>query len=220
MATIPHWRATFKGSFRVSANAEPFEYWNTSVALDSGGALTTASAQSIANDLAADFVAFIQTPSAYFSVNTFFDEVRLDHVGSNGRIDQDAVFGRPAGNTPVGGKSQAILPPSCALVLTLDTGRRGRSRFGRMYLPILSTGMGNDGRIPANQQTEILAAARTFIKNVSNAPGIDGSFGVAVSSKAGAGSVVPVQAIRLGRVVDTMRSRRRSLDESYAVATL
>lgn len=219
MTYVPHYRATFKGDFRPSLEAEPYEQWNTSVALRGGGQYSTASAQAIANDLRDDFAAFVRSLEAFFSGSTVFTEVRLDHVGVSGRIDQDAVFAQVDG-AGVAGVGGPRLPPSCAVVLTLDTQQRGRSRFGRMYLPLIGCDVSGDGGMPSASQDAILAASRTFITNLGNAPGIDDNFSVAVASGVGEGALNAVRAVRVGRVIDTMRSRRRSIDESYKSATI
>lgn len=220
MAYQPHLRATFKGSFRSSASAEPYEYWNTSMALSNPGVTDTAALQAIANDLRQDFAAFMTgSVSGFFGPNTYLDEVRLDSVGANGRITRDAVFARVEGN-PVKGGGMQTLPPQCALVLTLDTGTRGRSRFGRMFLPCVAIVMKPDGLMEKLAADQFLAAAKTFVENAGNLPGFDGDFGVVVASGVGEGSLNRVQSIRVGRAVDTMRSRRRSLDEAYVTATV
>lgn len=219
MAYVPHYRATFKGVFAVSATAEPYEQWNTSVALRGGGGYSTASAQAIANDLREDWKAFRMALGTTMGQSAMLTEVRLDHVGANGKIDQDPVFA-PAGGSDFRGLGNSVLPPSCAVVLTLDTGQRGRSRFGRMYLPLLGCPTGNDGYMTAADQNTILTASTAFITNVGNAPGLDDDFAVAVASGVGEGSLNTVRTIRVGRVIDTMRSRRRSLDEQYKVATI
>lgn len=220
MPAPSHYRATFKGEFKSSATGEPFELWNTSIALRPGGSVSTASMQQIADDLRDDFAAWCSTTESGFAGNTWFTEVRLDHVGENGRIDQDAVFSPVSGGGATYSPGSAYLPPSCAVVLTLDTGGRGRSRFGRMYLPLLKVLMTNEGTIGEGQQLEILNSCATLLRNMSNLPGIDGGAGIVVASNAGGGALKDVQSIRVGRVVDTMRSRRRSMDESYRSVTL
>lgn len=220
MPAPSHYRATFKGVFRATPGGEPYEQWNTSVALSAGGDLSTASRQQIADDLRDDFAAWCTTTESNFAGNTYFTEVRLDHVGDNGRIDTDAVFSQVSGAGATYSSGQAFLPPSCAVVLTLDTGGRGRSRFGRMYLPLLKVRVGDDGCMPQITQDEILGSCRTLLTNISNLPGIDAGAGVVVASGAGAGALKPVQSIRVGRVVDTMRSRRRSMEESYRSVSL
>lgn len=218
MAYLPHLRATFKGEFRASPTAEAYEQWNTSVALRYGGSLSTASGQERANDLRADWIKFWESMSLYVSTNTFLTEVRLDQVGADGKIVADPIFAQ--GPTYGGGGMVPKQPPSCAVVLTLDTLTRGRSRFGRMFLPITSVPLGTDGAMSASDQGSILTACKTFIQDVSNAPGIDAGSEVVVASGVGGGSLNTVRSVRVGRVIDTMRSRRRSMDESYKSASV
>lgn len=220
MAYLPHHRVTFKGEFKTSLLAEPYETWNTSLAFRGGEGLLAADRQSLVNDLAADFKTFLQAnASTGMSTSTYFTECRLDAIGTDGKITQDAVLANET--VGWGGNGGGVLvPPQCALVLTLDTGVRGRSRFGRMYLPFQALTLGLDGRITEASQQNILTTAATFINNASNAVGIDLGWEACVASNVGSGSLNRVQAVRVGRVVDTMRSRRRSMDEAYKSASV
>lgn len=219
MGYVPHWRATFKGSFRASGAGEGYEQWNTSIAFNYGLNQFAGVGQEKAEDLRDDFIALMAAMPGFFASNTYLDEVRLDSIGADGKIDQDAVFAPVAGGGQAGG-APAVLPPSCAVVLTLDTKTRGRSRFGRMYLPLLATPVTDAGVMSESNAQFILGACRTFVNNVSNSPGLDAGFGAAVASGVGSGSLDPIQEIRIGRVIDTMRSRRRSMDESYVTGTV
>lgn len=219
MPYLPHLRATFKGEFKDFASAEPYERWNTSLAFKYGGSMATASLQGLADDLRADFSKMVGALLSTWTSNTYFTEVRLDSIGVDGKITRDAVFslvdngGSTTQYTPV-------LPPSCAVVATLDTKIRGRSRFGRMYLPILGTRCTAEGVISTSDQQQILNGFKTFVQDASNAPGVDDGFAAVVASGIGGGSLNEVQEVRIGRAVDTMRSRRRSLDESYLRASV
>lgn len=219
MTYLPHWRATFKGEFKTSTTAEGYEQWNTSLAFNFGLNQFAGVAQEKAEDLRDDFAALMDSLPGFFAANTYFTEVRLDSVGSNGKIDQDAVFAVVGGSGKAGGAG-VTLPPSCAVALTLDTKVRGRSRFGRMYLPLCAVPLNITGGMSEGDAQFILGNCKTFIQNASNSPGVDAGFGAAVASGVGAGSLAPIQEIRIGRVIDTMRSRRRSMDESYVTATV
>lgn len=220
MTYLPHHRITFKGEFKTGSLAEPYETWNTSLAFRGGDGILAADKQEIVNDAAADWATFASTTGGpSWSAQTYLTEVRLDTIGPNGRITEDAVLADA--NLPYGGSgSGTVLPPQCAVVLTLDTGMRGRSRFGRMYLPLLSVPVGEDGRMTEGAQTLILAGARQLIENLSNAPGIDSAWEACVASNVGSGSLHRVSSVRIGRVIDTMRSRRRSMAEDYKSASV
>lgn len=217
MTYLPHWRATFKGGWIAGGNGDTFEQWNTSIALKPGIVRDWGTdSQDVANDLCADFSAFFTSLGAAVSTGTLFEEVRLDAIGVDGKITQEARFARPEGG-PTSGSGLTVLPPQCAVVLTLDTKTRGRSRFGRMYLPLLGVTVSTDGLMGQPAVASLATKCATFITNVGNTPGADVDFAPVVASGVGSGSLNEIKAIRVGRAVDTMRSRRRSLVESYEV---
>lgn len=217
MTYLPHWRATFKGGFRAGSSGEGYEEWNTSIAINAGLVRNWQDgAQDVVDDLCADFQTLLVDLESYVASNTYFHEVRLDSIAPSGKTDQDAVFAKPAIENWAG-QGLPVLPPQCAVVLTLDTKVRGRSRFGRMYLPLLGVTVSGDGLMGVPLATTIATAGAKFINNVGNTPGVDLDFAPVVASGVGSGSLHEVQQIRVGRAVDTMRSRRRNLDEGYVI---
>lgn len=217
MTYLPHWRATFKGGFRAGSSGEGYEEWNTSLAINPGLVRNWQDgAQAVVDDLCEDFQTLLVDLESRVSSSTYFHEVRLDSIAASGRTDQEAVFAKP----PIenwAGQGLPVMPPQCAVVLTLDTKTRGRSRFGRMYLPLLGVTVGADGLMGAGLATTIATAGAKFITNVGNTPGVDLNFAPVVASGVGTGSLNEIRSIRVGRAVDTMRSRRRNLDEGYIV---
>jgi hypothetical protein len=102
-----------------------------------------------------------------------------------------------------------------ALAVSLNTNRRGASGRGRFYLPCPHLALGNDGLITANDATSMRGSLQTLLNllnNVSTTPQGDAYQLVVASSK---GFLSGVTHFRLGRAFDTMRSRRRSLPETY-----
>lgn len=104
------------------------------------------------------------------------------------------------------------------VVSTRTTLQRGRAHAGRWYpptggVPIVAL----DGRISAADAAGMAGAARTLVNAINTA--LAGQGQVVVFSKVGQ-SVQPVTAIRVGRVVDTMRSRRAQLLEDASQVAL
>lgn len=93
---------------------------------------------------------------------------------------------------------------------------RGRSHAGRFYPP---TGNITPDPVSGLVDSTVIGAMATsafaLITDVNTVLGADGS--VVVFSKVGQ-LVEPVNGVRVGRVIDTMRSRRRSLNEDYSFA--
>lgn len=95
---------------------------------------------------------------------------------------------------------------------------RGRGHAGRFYSPAgVFTVDGTTGQINATEATGVLNSALTLCRDVNTILGAGSS--LVVFSKIGQ-SVQPITGIRIGRVMDTMRSRRRSLNEDYLKGAL
>ena len=104
-----------------------------------------------------------------------------------------------------------FLPLQNALAVSLVTARAGATGKGRFFLPVNQQALGSDGRLLAAARDQYLTSCQSFLNAVNAASGWGR---VVVSSSKGYESLVT--GVRIGRVVDTMRSRRRSLAEEYA----
>lgn len=114
--------------------------------------------------------------------------------------------------SPQGGAS--AMPPQVSCVVTLETGAtRGLASRGRIFLPAPIANVGTDGRMVAAPRDAILAGARGFINAVNGAAGGDR---VIVASDVREGAARAVTSVAVGLVLDTMRSRRASLEEDRA----
>lgn len=110
------------------------------------------------------------------------------------------------------------LPGQISQVVSLRTNLpRGRAHAGRIYLPSTGQSVGTDGRWTAVFSTGVANAVKTLINGIS---GISGMGSPVVMSDLGAGAVEIVTGLRVGRVPDTVRRRRRQLVEDYQSVTL
>lgn len=117
------------------------------------------------------------------------------------------------------GNGAGVLPPQCAAVFSLRTGRPGRSYKGRMYWP--ATGVSPEsstGRMGNTFATALLGDYVEMLSDVATlANGIMGPGSqlapVVYSTKLDL--VTPVTTIALGNVIDTQRRRRDKLAETY-----
>lgn len=118
----------------------------------------------------------------------------------------------------VGGLSTASAQPApqLALAVSLVGGPRanGTPYRGRFYLPAPAWGSPNfgDGLLGTTVQTTILNFAATLINEINDVPS---GRRVVVWSRKDA-TTTPVGTVRLGRVLDTIRSRRRDVPEAYS----
>lgn len=109
-------------------------------------------------------------------------------------------------------------PPQLSTALTFRTGiSRGRASKGRIFPPSGQPGLGADGRISASDAGFIAASGATLIRELNAVVAGPGTASVVVFSNIGQ-LVENVQSVAVGRVVDTMRSRRTSLNEEHVVA--
>jgi len=134
----------------------------------------------------------------------------------------------PAISPPQGG---VVHPFQCSVVIGLESldrsprapGKKDPARFGRVYLPGPGFSIEQDGRFAASQALQLAGSFKTFVESLKNA-----MYPTAVANErmvlvspfpigSPAGTEKEVDRYRVGRVVDTMQSRRRQLVEDYQV---
>lgn len=159
--------------------------------------------------------------SVYVGDKVVIDDWRAYVIGTDGTMEGSAplqhIF---TGTLPKGGNASATYPPQVALKITTVALERGPAQFGGWYLPIPSQGIGTDCRLSAATALTYATQASTFLKNVSNAidmPGVTTSSAAVNVSKGPPGSTTgtrqEVDHVEVGRVLDTIRSRRNKLLE-------
>lgn len=119
--------------------------------------------------------------------------------------------------SPIAGGFIGSLPPQLSMAATLATAvPRGRGSKGRMYLPpntTVSSVVVADGRVSAANALAVATGVKALIDALNATYTLVGRVGVA--SNAGAGRFEHVTEVRVGRVIDTIRSRRNKLEEDY-----
>lgn len=120
--------------------------------------------------------------------------------------------------TPLTSALACTHPNQVAMVATLETGQsRGLAHRGRVYLPLPPMPVGSDGRISEANASGAAASVKGLLDTINAAPG---SGRILIGSKVGAGAFRNVTGVAIGRVLDTMRSRRTSLVEGRMTAAL
>lgn len=143
------------------------------------------------------------------------DLLKLNNINLDGRYLNDYTVLRefPTPVVPQGGASN--MPPQVSCVVTLETGiTRGLACRGRIFFPAPVASVGADGRMPQAAADAIRAGARFLINSINAAAGQGDR--VIVASDVRGGAIREVTAVSVGRVLDTMRSRRTSLEEERA----
>jgi hypothetical protein len=115
-------------------------------------------------------------------------------------------------------------PPQVTTVVSFVAGNRGPAKFGRCYLPGPAGSINiTDSRMTAGDAMTVATTFKTLVEALLNAMYTDvlhvGEELVNVS-RSGEGVFQTVETVRVGRVFDTMRSRRNKLVEDYQEVSL
>lgn len=171
-----------------------------------------------------DLVAFHQRPESHISETARITSIKAAAIMPDGKwlggVAQVELTGSfPGGGLNPGGLANA---PQVACCVTLRTAINNARSRGRMFLPLPNVSSGlTDGLMSAGDAATIAGSARTLVQDLNNLPGFDGTGegdGVVVASTFGTNT--PVTGISVGRVLDTIRSRRNDLREAYVLAAL
>lgn len=127
--------------------------------------------------------------------------------------------GSAAPTVAPGSGNPAKMPNQNAVVVSLITGRAGRTGKGRVYVPLLAAGLQGDGRRSEADSQATAAGFAAFLTQLNVE--IAGSLlDMGVQSQKASPSGSKVTSVRVGRVIDTQRRRRDSLVEAYTTAAV
>lgn len=113
-----------------------------------------------------------------------------------------------------GAAVEEMLPFQCATTISLITAVANRHGRGRFYLPPLSAGVLDGGRLSAATVSSLDTAFTAFFAELTT----DGHT-LVVRNRTGHVST-PVTEARVGDVIDTQRRRRNKLTETYTVISV
>jgi hypothetical protein len=130
---------------------------------------------------------------------------------------------------PMAGQSPpSTFAPQLALAVSWATDTlRGLASKGRIFIPMPFVSVDATGQIPPANRQNIATKWAQLLADVNNAPGLDTNTLTASVVSGGrqaprspvaAGVARQIVRVRVGSVLDTMRSRRNALDESYTEA--
>lgn len=150
---------------------------------------------------------------------------KLNRIGADGRY-VDATTHEYVYPTPVPGATGSFYPPQLTLVASLRSSvERGPANRGRIYLPPTTSAgtVANDGRTSVVNATNQATAVRRLLVDLNAAINLWDGGGSAspvagIASNVGAGTFRIISRVEVGRVVDTIRTRRNALDEDYQAA--
>lgn len=159
-----------------------------------------------------------------FSRPVMATEIRAYRIGTNGRMEGNPNLRViPTTGAPTGTGSN-YYPPNVSCCVTTEAENRGPGRYGRFYLPGPGSALTEDLRLTAAGATNILNGAVAFCKSVSDAIDVPASLSskdMVNISAVGGGSSQVVKRLRVGRTLDTIERRRRSmLEEPVSSGTI
>lgn len=172
------------------------------------------------DDLAVPIDAFWRATSPTTGIgitnSAVLQSFKLNRIGVDGRYVDDTVYEHVfAGGVPAPGTGGQ--PAQISMAATIrGLNERARAGKGRMYLPAndWTAALGTDGRIVAGNAQNGAQRIHGFLQNIT-AVFTDSSIdaGVGIASRQGTGAFQVMQRVTVGRVPDTIRSRRSKQDE-------
>jgi hypothetical protein len=216
MAKPEHTRVTFEGI--TGQIATPVEHWAIGVNFPADA--LPIDGNQIVDDLVAANAAGawynnlrLKMPSDVWCL-----KVKVARIGADGHMRRRADGSYVQGLTDVtqpGTQAQQGIPLQTALVASLKTLRPGPTGKGRIFLPFPAKPIDvNAKTISFGDAQDIANTTKAFLNALA---GVMTFAPQVVSSK---GYMTPVTGVRVGRVPDTMRSRRSDVIEGYAEVPL
>jgi hypothetical protein len=170
-------------------------------------------------DLCEDVWKFLDAIKAYTYSPFKWSHIKVAPVSAAGATIGTAsvyTFG-----TALAGTGSSLLPPQVAMAVTIRANILGRRGRGRIYLPACSTAIiDGNGVIPTTAQTAVRAAFVTLVNDLQQLPGTPDYLPLFVVTSAGQTSAVRPSQVRTGQRLDTIRSRREQVPETYTSTDL
>lgn len=159
--------------------------------------------------------------SGLISSDAKLTEIKMNAVGTDGKYLSRTATTLHEEDTPLpGGSSASNQPYQVAVAISLlTTAKRGPGHRGRYYLPApyIPNGAISAGELSISFCEAAATASATFI----NALNAVGGPNVVVASNVGAtGAIMDVTGIAVGSRPDIIRSRGKSLVETYHLAAI
>lgn len=194
--------------------------WNTTVSIANPAGSMSAVSESFIEDVA-DTVATWFEDEGLFTGRVILTGIKLNRIDTSGHYaDPDTREYTYA--APIYGTTGGNVAPQLTMVSSLLTNvPRGAGSKGRMYMPPQAPllGLANDGRLTALDAAS-LAGATVDLLNRLNTVYVPLGASVVIASKSAPGYMRVVNRVAVGRVPDTMRSRRNTQPEDYQEAAL
>lgn len=152
--------------------------------------------------------------------NAILTSLKVNGIGTDGKYLRPDSF-EHVYTSGIPGPQTGLVPSQLSHAVSLRTAvGRGLASKGRFYLPPTWSTVQTqaDGRVTTTVAASLATAAKNLIANINTAyagaqTGDEAVMRVGVTSNVRTGAQHAVTRVQVGRVVDTIRSRRTSLDE-------
>lgn len=209
MPYVPHVRLTFGGSLGTGT---PRESWAGTLAIGGDGTdpmLTNLSDSELAG-VAAALTAWVNRADTSMATWCTHAWTKAALIKADGRYAADPRL-RTESAPLAGTVSTNTHPFQVSRVISFETALKTPSGRGRLYSPAPAAAVQADGMVAAANALGAANSAATLLNAINQA--ITGANRVVVASSKGYNSAV--LSVRVGRVLDTVRSRRTALLENY-----
>lgn len=172
------------------------------------------------NNFTANLETFFTAISTLIYSGTTLTWSKLAIIGPDGRYAA-APVSRPIADKRGSGPIALPNQVACALSMQSDAwGARGKN--GRIYLAGVAIKIGGDGLMTVADRDKLATAFAAFIDGLNDSANIvlASDAAVVVASAVGEGAFNKVVRVRVGRVLDTIRSRRTSMNEDYGTVNI
>ena len=157
---------------------------------------------------------FFNTTAAKIPTDVLLTDVRGYIIGTDGRMEGNPEIVDVTSST-YDGAVAPVYPPQICLVMTHVAANRGPARFGRVFLPT-AMGIGTDKRASTTDANACREAYTTFVKACSDLIDLEltqSAQQLNISDRGAEGTRQTVDHHEVGRVLDTLRSRRKGMLE-------
>jgi len=215
MAYEPHFRVAMLGTMGI---APELESWTFGLKYDGVDATdySQATADGVADAIFSALSTMIVSSLMKFSDLCYARSARVYRVGTDGLTY--GVIGYAGGSDAVSGARTTDLHPyQISNVISLVAPGRPPGVRGRCYLPPQGVSVNTSSQIDETDTTNFINGFATMATAVGTAlEGLTAATPeLVIASGVGSGTLKKVEELRCGRIPDTHRSRRRSLDEAY-----
>jgi hypothetical protein len=229
---VPHWRLTLSGTLGTGTPAP--EIWSLGMSIGaSAGPLGGVPSQDVFDAMCAAVTPLITAGGMGIANTVRLTSVQVAAINASGHFatGADGAYQRLikdySGQQLVGNAAHSTEPPQAALVVSLNTSRVGRVGKGRFYLPmpcfptaaadlLISAAAATSVRDVVKERLTALNAAMAN-GTPPQGPRVCVASGGSLKNGTPPGNY-PVTSVRIGRAIDTVRSRRNALQESYTAS--